>query len=293
MDTESDTQTTEQVQDTSQSGAPSGDTQEAPGSEGSPAQTSSPGKAAPYVPFSNGGKEKFKVSGQEHEWDWETTKRYAQIGRSGHQAMERAAAVEKKARETYGGLIQNAKTDPEGLIRILRNEPNWTPKGSKATPESGARTTEDGGEGGEGQDDPRDAQIQDLRARLERFEQKAEQADVETERAAIDKEMDAARKAYPELDDEITMEYVRGQYRRALMSHDGNGDPLTVDDVAFHVAQQIKEKRAQKNREKTSVVDANREKAPLGGAPRGGKGSAGDKPMNFNDVRKLAGLPPA
>ena len=47
-----------------------------------------------YKPFAT-GKEKFKVYGKEEEWDWNTTKKYAQLGKSAYQKLEEAAKIQK------------------------------------------------------------------------------------------------------------------------------------------------------------------------------------------------------
>lgn len=266
MDTNAETDT-----DTAQDQQPSTADQDT--STDAPANAEST-ETVPYKPFGK-GKEKFKVNGQELEWDWETTKRYAQIGRSGQMALERAATTEKKARQFYDQLVSQAAKDPDGLIEILTGR-----KVSRAQAQHDADPSS--------QQDPRDSKISQLEERLAKFEQGTEQAAIEKERLAIQSELDAASKKYPEIDDEITRDYVKAQYAKMLRNAK-DPDDVTMDDVAFHVAQMIKDNRAKKTQDTKKRLDETRRRSPVSssGIPAGGEG--GHKPMTLEDVKKLAG----
>lgn len=237
-----------------------------------------PGKeeqAKPYSPFA-AGKEKFKVNGQEREWDWETTKKYAQLGYAGQAALEKAHETEKKARKLYSDIMQHAQTDPEGLIRILN--PKFQGFSSARAPSAQPGQSQDQ------EQDPRDAKIQELEQRYQSVEQILEQQEIQKERQAIQSELDAACKSYPELDNEINREYVKAQYKKILQK---GIDGITIEDVAFHAAQKIKEQQAVKVKEQVTRLQENKKKAPVGSAPAGSAGSA--KPMTREDVMRLAG----
>lgn len=237
-------------------------------------QTDKDQPEATAAPFS-AGKEKFQVNGQEVEWDWDTTKRYAQMGFAAHSKFEQAAGIEKKAKETFSNLVQAAKEDPEGLLKLLN--PSFT--GFKtATAKTGDEVTEATGTDA----DPRDEKISQLEQRLSRYEEGIEKQAIAEERKAIESELDAAVKAYPVLGNKIYRDYVKQQYAAALKK----GMDVTLDDVAFHVKNDIEMQRQAEAKAKQEKIQANRQKAPVttvGGAA--GK----DKPMSREDVMRLAG----
>lgn len=226
-------------------------------------------------PFKN-GKEKFVINGKEREWDWKTTRKYAQLGLAGQQALERAATIEQKAKSTYSRIVELAETDPEGLLRTLN--PKFKGLSSRAAqPAKGGQ-----GQGEEQDQDPSAARIAELEERLRTSEDRFEQMDIDAERKAIEGEIDAAAKEYPEIQDKIVRQYVKAQYKSQLQKGLTN---VTLEDVAFHVAQEIREKRTQEAKDKQARLKTNRDKAPVNAVP----GAGGDKPMSREDVYKLAG----
>lgn len=239
-------------------------------------------KNRPPAPFAN-GKEKFKVNGQEFEWDWETTKRYAQLGRSGQLALERAAQTEKNAKRAYAELVQQAKADPEGLIRIFN--PTWQPsnRAAQSMPPQGYGQGE---QAESAQDfDPKEAMIRELEQKLSSVESRLEKQDLDQERKVIETELENAVKAFPVLDNEIHREYVKAQYARHLK----NGlDNITIEDVAFHVSQQVQEMKEKEMKARKARLDDNRRRAPVSSVP----GDVGKEaqPSSFDDVRRIAGL---
>lgn len=228
------------------------------------------------LPFSNGGKEKFKVNGQEFEWDWEETRKYAQLGKAGQVAMQRASDVEKKARTFYGQLIEAAKTSPEDLIRSLTGDPNWRFHPTKS------------GQSLDQQDqdiDPREAKIQELEQRLSRFEKSDEQKAIDSERAAIAQEIAEVETKYPVLKgNKFAITHIKSEYKKALM----NGSDLSIDDVAFYVAQELKESQQKQVQEKQKRIEQKRKNAPVSAAP--GTPGGERKEMSIDDVKRIAGL---
>jgi len=232
---------------------------------------------APYVPFSQGGKEKFKVGGKEFEWDWETTKRYAQIGRNGQLAMEKAANVEKKAAATYQQLLKAAQEDPEGLIAILN--PKYQ-KGQASAPAQGSATDEIS-------DDPRDLRIKQLEAQVQKFSGYLESQEVEQAKKEIDAEFEEASKKFPILKNEVNKAYVRSEYRRYL--NEGITD-ISIEDLAFSLNQKIQEEKQNESLEKKKRLEEQRKKAPVGSLP----GSSGTTDRRENEsgidyAKRLAG----
>jgi hypothetical protein len=229
-------------------------------------------KPQTYLPF-QGGKEKFKINGKELEWDWPTVQRYAQKGYAGMQALQRAAETEKKAKQFFGGLQESAARDPEGVIRILLGDPNWRFQAQRAASETHLPD--------ESSFDPKDRVIQELQAKVEKLSGKYEQTEIEQERAAIAKEISDAENRYPNLKgDEVALEYVKSQYRKAL----SQGLDVTIDDVAFEVNQKLEERKLQRAQQTKKRIEEKRKTAPVthvAGAP-----AAKEKGFDtFDDVR--------
>lgn len=216
-------------------------------------------------PFAQ-GKEKFVVDGKEYDWDWETTKKYAQIGKSGYNKMQEAAALKKQVSENYKKLVTLAQSNPQGLIEILT--------GQKASP--GHAQGEQQAQQSEGATDWRDNEIRDLRSRIESRE-------LAEERRAIETELQGAVSKYPVLNDEIATEYVKAQYAKALKQ----GMDVTIEDVAFHVAQKLQDKQTQTLKQKQQKIQQRRSGSTLT-APQGHI-SDSPKDMSMDDVKRLAG----
>lgn len=206
----------------------------------------------PYTPFAT-GKEKFKVDGQEFEWDWEETRRYAQLGRSGQAAMAKAAELEKKAASTYQQILKAAREDPEGLLAVLN--PSYKPR-SKSDPNEG--------DGLDTQVDPRDLKIKELEAKVGKFESFLEQQDVERARQEIENEFAEAEKKFPSIKSPIHKEYIRSQYRKYLNQGVTN---ISIEDLAFQLDQQVKEEQQAQMKAKRERLEAQRKNAPVPSVP--------------------------
>lgn len=268
-DTGSDTpeslEQTEQVEDSQQSDS----------DDSTEIQDETEEKPALVTPFSS-GKEKFKINGEEFEWDWETTKRYAQLGRSGQLAMEKAAQVEAKAKKAYEQILKAAQEDPEGLISILN--PRYQPK-SKAP-----QQTEENQE----EADPRDLKIRSLEERLQKYESTLEQQEIAQAKAEIESELDSASEKFPIIKDEIYKEYVKNQYRKYLNM--GVTD-ISIEDIAFQVHQKHQENLAAKEAQKKARLEQKRQNAPVH-AVSGGSGMTDRKEgeSGLEYAKRLAGL---
>lgn len=233
----------------------------------------------PYSPFSS-GKEKFKVRGQEVEWDWNETKKWAQLNHSGYQAMEQAKTIEKKAQTALQQMYEAANRDPEGFIRTFN--PNYKAQAQHAQAANGQP-------GSEEQSDPRDSAIQRLERELESLKSGQEQRSIAEEKQLIAKEIESAFTAYPTLKNVLKAEQlVKAEYARQLRL--GN-DQITIDDVAFHMSQEAQESEKKRMQATKHRLDQNRKTAPVSTSPTGGSGQS--KGMTRDEVRKLAGLPPA
>lgn len=230
-------------------------------------------KPAPLTPFAQ-GKEKFKINGEEHEWDWETTKRYAQLGRNGQLAMERAAQVEAKSKTAYQQILKAAQTDPEGLLEILN--PNYK-RSNSGSPRA---ETED--------QDPRDARIRQLEEQVSKFSGHLEGQEVEQARKEIDSELDDSAKKFPTLKDEVYREYVKNQYKRYL--NQGITD-ISIEDIAFEVHQKYLEQQKAKNAERKASLDLKRKNSPahsISGSSGSSDRHEGETGIEY--ARRLAGL---
>lgn len=223
----------------------------------------------PYKPFAS-GKEKFKVNGKDEEWDWETTRKYASLGKTSYQKMQEAAEVKKRAEDAYSQLLDLAKKDPEGLLRALN--PNYAPQSQQQRQDQVTDA------------DPRDLKIQELERKLGEFSSVLEQQQVEEERKLINKELDDAVTKYTVLKgDKFALNYVKSEYRKALMQ----GLDVSIDDVAFHVSQELQELRNQKVQETQKRFEQKRKNAPVTAVSTGSESSS--KPMSLDEVKRLAG----
>lgn len=217
-------------------------------------------------PFA-GGKEKFKIDGEEVELSWEETKKYAQLGKVGYKRMQEAAAVKKQVAENYKKLVSLAQTNPQGLIEILTGQKQSAVNGQADRTE---RQSEERGY------DQRDAEIQELKQRIEARE-------LMEERKAIDSELSTAVSKYPELNSEIYREYVKSQYTKALR----RGEDIEIEDVAFMVSQSIKDQQAKALKTKQQKIKERRDRSPITTPP--GFKSQGSDELDLDMVKKLAG----
>lgn len=220
---------------------------------------------------------KLKVNGEEEELDEPSVLKYAQLGKAGQRAMERAAATEKKHKELINSLRETAEKDPFLLYQALtgKRHPNALTAPTKATVE---------GQGNE--PDPRDMQLREYEEKLSRIEQRLEQEDIERERKAVEQELGDAIKKYPELDSPPLKAYVKSQYRAALV----NGAEMSIEDIAFLVAQEQKQWTAQKQKATQQKLEANKQKAPVITGPTG---DAPKKKGTLEDSLALGGLMPS
>lgn len=228
----------------------------------------------PYQPFKT-GKERFKVNGQEEEWDWETTRKHAQLGKTAYLKMQEAAELKKKSEQAYKQLLELAQKDPEGLIKALN--PNYT--GSLTQQASALRQNQDVTE-----QDPRDLELRKTQDEVSRLSSILEEQQIEAERKAINAELDQAQAKYPVLKgDKFAINYIKSEYRKALQT----GIDVTIDDVAFHVSQELQEIRNQRTQQTQKRLEEKRKQAPVNVVSAASESAS--KPMSLEDVKKLAG----
>ena len=249
------------------------DTNESTAADTTAQQEAAPSEAQPesYQPFAS-GKEKFKINGAEEEWDWETAKKYAQLGKAGQLAMQKAANVEKKQKEMYGQLVQAAEKDIFSLYEVLTGK-----KHPYSTQQQNGAVRQ------EQEVDPRDQKLREYEEKISRIEQRFEQEEIEKERHAVETELTDAVTKYPELNNPYLKHYVKSEYRKALI----NGLDLSLEDVAFYVAQDYRQQNAEKSKSLNEKLDYNKKRAPVIAPPSGG--DKGKKPMTLEDVKRLAG----
>ncbi len=223
---------------------------------------------APVTPFAN-GKEKLTINGQEVELSWEETKKYASLGRTAYDRLQEAAQVRKQVQDNYKKLVSLAQTNPEGLIEVLT--------GRKSTAGQSQAETSRQQQAEERGYDPRDAEIQELKTKIEARE-------LAEERKAIETELNSAVSKYPELDNEIYKDYVKSQYAKALRQ---GAEDITMEDVAFIVSQQVRQKQVQSVREKQQKIKERRDRAPVT-VPPGHKAEKSTE-LDMDAVKRLAG----
>jgi hypothetical protein len=218
---------------------------------------------------------KLKVNGEDLDLTEPEVLKYAQLGKAGQRAMEKAAALEKKHKELYAQLQQTAEKDPYLLYQVLTGKTH--PKAMNAAPQQATA------QGDQSADDPRDIELREYKEKLSRIEQRLEQEDIERERKAVENELNDAVKKYPELDSPFLKSYVKSEYRKALL----NNADMSLEDVAFLVAQEHKRYEAQRSKVTQQKLEANKQKAPVIAPPSGGGTSK--KEMTLEDVKRLAG----
>jgi len=240
-----------------------------------------------YKPFAS-GKEKFKVDGREYEWDWETTQRMARHGYAGRRAMQEKAELQKKHETFYNQLVQAANTDVGSLYEILTGKKynsgslsSQTQKTSQLDDPSQAQQLED----------PRYQEMTQRLARqeqlLQELQQERESRLVEQESKAIDDELNSAAKQFPEIDSKYMRQYVKSQYAAELRA--GNHS-VTIEDVAFFIAQEMKEAEREKQAKTKQVIAEKKAKASVPAHKPGSDGTKEKEFSGFDDVRKFAGL---
>lgn len=214
-----------------------------------------------------------KVDGKEMQLTEPELIKYAQLGKKGQRSMEYAAGLEKKQKAFYGQLVSTAEKDVFALYEAL------TGKRHPMAQQSAQHAATDPGQ----QADPRDLKLREYEEKLSRIEQKFEADEVEKERQAVATELADAVKKYPELNTPYHSSFVKDQYRRALKA----GLDHSLEDIAFLVAQDVREHEANKRKELNNKLEENKKKAPVMTTPGSGKAKAQG---GIEYARKLAGL---
>lgn len=217
---------------------------------------------------------KLKVYGEEKEYTEPEVLKLAQLGGAGQKAMEKAALLEKKQREFYGWLRSALEKDPMQVAEVITGR-----KFSRGT------------QGEQSQDfnqeeiDPRERQLAETRERLQSLEAKLESQEIEKERQAIESELTSAVSKYKELDNPFMKSYVKNEYRKVLKA---GIEDLSIDDVAFYVAQEFKNQQSAKTKSVQQKFQEKQNRSPINTRPAGSTGG-GDSQSGIEYARKLAG----
>lgn len=229
-----------------------------------------------YKPFIN-GKEKFKVDGEEVEWDWETTRKFASLGKTAYQRMQEASDLKKRTESAYKQLLDLAQKDPETLIRALNpnyNGPMTQQAASAALNGSGQVTDQD----------PRDLELRRTQEEVHALRSMMEQQQVDKEREAIQQELSDAESKYPTIKgDKFAINYIKSEYRKALQA----GYDVTIDDIAFLVSQELQQQKQERVKQTQTRLAEKRKQAPV--QMVASASDSGSKPMSLEDVKRLAG----
>lgn len=235
------------------------------------AETQSPDANNTALTATDAKKWKLKVYGEEKEYSEPEVVKFAQLGAAGQKAMEKAALAEKKQREFYGWLRSAMETDPMQVYEIIT--------GKKYQGTQAPQVTE------QGEVDQRDTQLRHYQERLHSLEAKLEAQEIEKERQAIESELDSAVSKYPELNNPFLKSYVKQEYRKVLKA---GVEDMSIDDVAFYVAQEFKNQQVQKAQTIQNKFNEKTKQAPVMTKPTQSSGQ-GNKKMTLDDVKRLAG----
>lgn len=230
-----------------------------------------------YSPFAN-GKEKFSIDGEDVEMDWEEAKKSIQLAKASYKRFEEANGIQKSAKESYQKMMELARTNPEGLLRVLN--PNW----QSGTPSAQAQGTQQEQRNTE-QAQPWQNELEKLRGENDEFKQKFESLELERERSALNTEFQAVESKYPIFKDKLANNYLKTEYRKALRS----GMDVSLDDVAFYVNQDIQASKTAQVQSTQQRIEQKRTQAPVSSRPAD---SAGKKtaPESFEEVRRRLGI---
>lgn len=214
---------------------------------------------------------KLKVYGEEKEYTEPEVLKLAQLGGAGQKAMEKAALLEKKQKEFYGWLRSALEKDPYKVAEVI-------------TGRSFSRGTTEENFSGQDETDPRARELSETRERLQSLEAKLESQEIEKERQAIETELTDAVSKYPELNNPFMKSYVKSEYRKVLKA---GIEDLSIDDVAFYVAQEYKNQKAAQAKEAQKRFNEKKNRAPINTRPSAATG--GDEQSGIDYARKLAG----
>lgn len=253
----------------------SNDVTQAEGAEADATEGTAEAKAT-YRPFEN-GKERFKIDGEEVDFDWDTAKKYVSLGKTAYKRMQETAEQKKQMQSTYQQLVELAQRDPETLIRVFN--PNYTSQAKATQKQANAEGLDQVTDA-----DPREMELQRLKEETQELRSRFERAEVEKERQLIEKEMSDAVSKYPVLkDNKFALTYVKQEYRKALQS----GLDVTLEDVAFYTAQELQNQQKEKVQQTQKRLEQKRKQAPVSVVSSASE--HGGKSMSLEDVKKLAG----
>ena len=255
------------------------------GTEGNQAQTDTTVETGgntqtqTYQPFSS-GKEKFTIDGEDLDLDWTEAKKYVSLGKTAYKRMQEAAELKNQTQKAYKELLELANKDPDGLIRALN--PNYNPQLQSPTRTSMGTSQRDNVT----DVDPRDLELRTVKEELSSLKTSLERQEIEAELKVIEKELTEASEKYGVLKGNMfAKEYVKQEYRKALQTP--GMEHVTIDDVAFHVAQEMKSMQSAADKAKRESIEQKRKQAPVSVVSAGVESP--QKAMSLDEVKKLAG----
>jgi hypothetical protein len=225
-----------------------------------------------YKPFAN-GKEKFSVDGEDVEMDWEEAKKSIQLAKASYKRFEEANGIRQSAQQSYQKMMELARTNPEGLLRVLN--PNWQPGTQStqraATQQYDQRATE--------QEQPWQTELERIKAENEEFRSKFENLELDRERAALQQEFQAIETKYPVFKDKLANNFLKTEYRKALRA----GMDVDLETVAFYANQEIQQSKTAQVQNAQKNIQQKRSQAPVSSQPAGGDG----KKKGFSSFEEL------
>lgn len=204
-----------------------------------------------------------------------------QLSKASYNRMSEAAKLRKEVQDTYAQLKHYAENDPEGLLRALN--PKWNSVSKQNTTQQTEESIPDSFR-------PYLTKMAEMEKTVTALRESLDQAAVEKERMAINKEYETITEQYPILKGKAQRAYLLNEYARALRNgiQGPNGEEITMEDVAFYVAQELSDGQQQ-------VIQRVKEAKKT--APGGTKSAAPKKVTedgyfkNMDDVKRLAGIP--
>jgi len=225
-----------------------------------------------YSPFKD-GKEKFSIDGEDVEMTWDEVKKSVQLAKASYKRFEEANGIKQSATRFQEQMLQLARTNPEGLLRVLN--PNWQGGKPQGTTQD-QRTTE--------QEQPWQSEIERLASQNNELAQKLEAIELDKERSVLRQEFDTVKTQYPVFKEKLAMNYLQSEYRKALQS----GKDLSLDDVAFYINQDLQKSKTAQIQTQQKKLSERRAISPVSNMPSSGEGKK--EAGSFDDLRKSLGM---
>ena len=225
-----------------------------------------------YSPF-QGGKEKFSIDGEDVEMTWDEAKKSIQLSKASYKRFEEANGIKQSATRFQEQILQLARTNPEGLVRVLN--PNWQGGNPQGTTET---------QRNEDEQQPWQGEFQRLSSQNQEMAQKLEAIELDKERSVLKQEFADVQTKYPVFKEKLANNYLQTEYRKALKS----GQELSLDDVAFYIDQDLRKSKTAEIQTRQKNLDQKRAISPVSSLPSGGEGKK--EAASFDEIRKSLGM---